>query len=94
MSGLLEVGVTGDSGTYSSSLLSGTIIDIQDYASTSVAKPFRSLTGFDANGAGRCEINSLLWYGTSAINTITITTGTTGRYWSTTSVFSLYGIKG
>lgn len=74
------------------------IIDIHDYASTSKNKTIRTFSGTDSNGGGygqAVSINSGLWRSTSAIDSITLyyDQGGTG-YFSTTSSFALYGIKG
>ena len=71
-----------------------TVIDILDYASTSKNKVTRTLAGYDVNGAGGLIfLSSGLWMNnTTAINTITITPGSSN--WAQYSQFALYGIKG
>lgn len=71
------------------------IFDIHDYASTSKNKTVRNISGTDTNGAASAEmwLSSGLWMSTSAINSITLKSTGTGN-WTTSSVFSLYGIKG
>lgn len=73
------------------------VIDILDYANTSKYKTTRTLQGFDQNssatGASWAGIASGLWMSTSAINSITIITGTGSNFLSA-SRFALYGIKG
>jgi len=72
------------------------IIDILDYASTTKAKTVRSISGLNFNTASTNEIillQSNLWTSTSAINSITIKTGG-GQNFATSTVVSLYGIKG
>jgi hypothetical protein len=67
------------------------IIDILDYGSTSKAKTIRCLTGVDANGSGYVGMQSGLWTGTSAINTIRLYSNDGNL--SANSRFALYGIK-
>lgn len=66
------------------------IIDIQDYASTSRNKTLRTFGGVDQNGSGLVELYSSLWINTSAINSIALSAGST---WIAGTTFSLYGIK-
>jgi len=71
------------------------IADIHDYASTTKYKTMRNFSGVDTNGVASTDINlsSGLWLSTSAINSITLSaTGSTA--WATSTVISLYGIKG
>jgi hypothetical protein len=70
------------------------IVDIVDYASTTKYKTSRMLGGYDSNGTNSQEINlfSHLWLNTNAITSITIY-GDGGNF-SSSTVFSLYGIKG
>ena len=68
------------------------IVDIHDYSSTSKYKTLRAFAGADDNDAtGQVALSSGLWMNTAAISSITITTS--GSF-MTSSVFSLYGIKG
>jgi len=67
------------------------VLDLLDYASTTKAKTLRGLGGFDANGSGTVELLSALFTTTSAITSITFTSGNS---YSTSSRFALYGIKG
>ena len=68
------------------------IIDIHDYASTTKFKTTRSFNGCDQNGAGYVRLSSGCWRSTSAVSSITI--GGSIFNFTTSSVFSLYGIKG
>jgi len=71
------------------------IIDIQDYASTTKNKTFRSFNGIDANTgttADRVILASGLFIDTTAITSITIDGA--GTAFTTASTFALYGIKG
>jgi hypothetical protein len=67
------------------------VMDILDYASTSKYKTVRILLGQDANGSGEVGLYSGLWMSTSALNRIDFNCG---QNYTTTSSFSLYGIKG
>jgi hypothetical protein len=69
------------------------IIDIHDYASTTKTKVFRSFHGQDRNGSGTVVMQSILWNSTSAITSISLTTGGSDTFVSG-STFALYGIKG
>lgn len=69
------------------------IVDILDYANTNKYKTTRNLMGFDYNGSGTIRLISGLWMSTSAINSITLTTGTSSN-WTGATQFALYGIKG
>lgn len=90
-------GLLPDSYTGTSNMMGVSIIDIQDYQSTTKNKTVRYFTGFDTNNTaggsgGRVGITSGAWYSTAAISTITITNS---RFnWTSNSVFSLYGIRG
>lgn len=74
------------------SIFSVGIIDVLDYASTSKAKPMRSLTGVDANGSGWLWMRSGLWTSTNAITTITLSSDN-GQNLKQYSCASLYGVK-
>jgi hypothetical protein len=72
------------------------IIDIQNYASTTQNKTLRLFEGTNNNTAtGEIGLNSALWLSTAAINSVTLTYNSSGSsYFTTTSSFALYGIKG
>jgi hypothetical protein len=75
-------------------IFAGTVIDILDYASTNKNKTIRSLSGFDANGSGEVDFNSILWMNSgTAISSIQLTTYS-GSNIAQYSSFALYGIKG
>jgi hypothetical protein len=65
------------------------IIDIHDYASTTINKTARLFLGNDQNGSGYVSISSGFRNNTAAINRIDIT-----QTFANGSIFSLYGIKG
>jgi hypothetical protein len=67
------------------------IIDILDYKDTNKYKVTRGLYGNDQNGSGRILFTSGSWRSTSAITSITFTTGANYAQYSS---FALYGIKG
>jgi hypothetical protein len=76
------------------------IVDILDYADTSKYKTTRNLSGFDNNGAGTNAWDKGFvqsaggnWRSTSAVSTITLTSGNGGNFAQYTQ-FALYGIKG
>jgi hypothetical protein len=69
------------------------LIDIHDYASTTKNKTVRFVSACETNtSVGAINLSSGLWINTNAITSITLTLGTPN--FTTTSVFSLYGIKG
>jgi hypothetical protein len=74
-----------------SSVFGAIIFDVLDYANTNKNKTSRVLGGVDNNGSGRMNLASGLWLNTSAINSLTITSGT-GSFVQYTSA-ALYGIK-
>ena len=65
------------------------IIDILDYANINKKKVSRELNGYDANGSGRVNYNSVLWNNTSAINQIALNFST----FQQNTQFALYGVK-
>tara|TARA_R110000868_G_C10489626_1_gene730112 strand:- start:30 stop:593 length:564 start_codon:yes stop_codon:yes gene_type:complete len=80
----------GRSGT---SIFSGFIMDILDYANTNKYKTTRTLIGWDQNGGGSINFESGLWMSTSAVNSITfVPTGVNN--WIEYTSLALYGIKG
>jgi hypothetical protein len=72
-------------------VFAATIIDIEDYSSTTKNTTVRYFTGEDQNGSGKIFIGSSSWMNTNAISTITIRCS---NNFTTGSTFSLYGIKG
>ena len=81
-------------GASASSNVFGTlVIDILDYANTNKNKTVRALTGFDNNGNGNVELNSLLYISTSAISSFSFYAGPAANNFTQYSSFALYGIK-
>ena len=78
----------------SANIVGAGIIDILDYADTNKFKTVRVLNGEDQNGSGYVYFNSSLWRSTSAITSIDIKTTSGTRYFTTSTTFALYGIKG
>ena len=73
-------------------VMGAAIVDIHDYVSSTKNKTVRSFSGADDNDTtGEVALCSGLWLNTSAINSITIFSADNLL---TSSVFSLYGIKG
>jgi hypothetical protein len=83
------VGITSNSNN-SAGIHEGAVIDILDYASTSKYKTTRSL--FGDQGINRIGLIGGLWQSTSAITQADVI-ASSGN-WTSTSRFSLYGIKG
>ena len=65
------------------------VIDLLEYANTNTYKTVRSLQGSDANGSGLVALRSGNWRSTSAITSITFSTG---KPWQQYSSFALYGV--
>jgi hypothetical protein len=68
-----------------------TLLDIQDYASTSRNKTIRFFNGGDSNGGGYSFLGSAVWQSTSAVTKISIQNG---NGYAAGTTFALYGIKG
>lgn len=83
-SGLLAITTTANAH-------SGVILDILDYTSTTKNKTVRLLGGY-ADSVSSVGLYSGLWINTSAISSIDLKAGTNN--FSSTTRFSLYGIKG
>lgn len=90
----ISMGVAPSSNA-NASLVSGTIVDVLDYTNTNKYKTFKTITGFDANGATTSYLDfvSGVWNNTSAITSITFVNNGSSAFTSTTK-FALYGIKG
>lgn len=73
------------------SIFTASIWDILDYTNTNKYKTTRSLTGYDANGAGGITFASGNWRNTNAVTSITMLAE--GNFVAN-SHFGLYGIKG
>ena len=86
-----NLGDAVNSGTGTSNMFSAGIVDVLNYANTSMYKTGRSLTGSDRNGSGNIYLLSSVWMNTAAINRIDITC--TGGNFAQYSSFALYGIK-
>jgi hypothetical protein len=84
-----RVGATG----LASNIFGVFVCDLLDYANTNKNKVTRNLGGYDANGSGRIDLDSGLWVNTSAVSTITLTSGG-GSALEQYSSFALYGIRG
>jgi len=87
--------ITGSNST--ANIMGTGILDIHDYASTTKNKTLRFFGGYDTNNGsdgGIISLQSSLWANTSAITSIDLRTDGFANFWSTNSVFSLYGIKG
>jgi hypothetical protein len=69
------------------------VIDILDAFETTKNKVTRALTGFHVGAGNAVELDSGLWMNTSAITSVTITASASANFTST-SRFSLYGLKG
>lgn len=78
-----------------SGVMSVGIIDIHDYASTTKNKTVRSITGNDSNGVntGYVALSSGLYKATTAVSSISLVDASAIAF-ATSTVVSLYGIKG
>ena len=85
-----RVGIIPSAGA-SANIMGTSIIDIHDYTSKTKNKTTRVFSAEDRNGAGNIYLTSSLWMNTAAINELTLHTASN---WTTTTVISLYGIRG
>ena len=67
------------------------VIDLLEYKNTNKNKTIRSLGGFDSNGTGFAQMDSMLWLSTAAITRLDFypITGNFAQY----SQIALYGVK-
>jgi len=79
--------------TAAASIMGVSIIDIVDYENATKYKTMRGFCGADFNGSGSSNLWSSAWLNTAAVTSITLLTNSTG-FFTTTSTFALYGIKG
>jgi hypothetical protein len=81
--------------TVATSSMGVSIIDVHDYSSTTKNKTVRYISGVNKNLGttdDRISLGSGLWINTAAITSVTLIPTQTA--FSTSTVFSLYGIKG
>lgn len=76
--------------TTGSSVFSGQIVDILDYASSSKTTTVRAFNGYDANGIGTVSIQSGLWTSTNSVTSIALTSD---GNWIQHTTAALYGVK-
>lgn len=86
----MDLGVIYDS---SSGYYGTTIIDIQDYSSSTRNKTLRGFSGQDLNGSGYLYLTSGMKNDTTAISSIYLKVRQGSRQFSAGSTFALYGIK-
>lgn len=77
--------------TANASTFGAAVIDILDYTNTNKKRTVRGLGGYDANGSGYVSYNSVGYFNTTAVTSITL--GTSASF-AQNSTFALYGIKG
>jgi hypothetical protein len=68
------------------------VIDILEYANTSIYKSIRGLSGWDSNGDGKIALTSGSWRNTAAVTSITLVPES--DLYKQYNQFALYGIKG
>ena len=78
--------------TQSANVFAVGVIDILDYANTNKNKTTRSLVGYDNNGSGIVDFDSLMYASTSAITRIDLALSG-GWNFAQYSSFALYGIR-
>ena len=74
-------------------VMSVSIIDIHNYASTTQNKTVRTMDGTDKNGSGLIWLRSGLFVDTTAISSLSLITSN-GNAFTTATQVALYGIKG
>jgi len=72
---------------------SASIVDILDYTSTNKNKTIRSISG-QVDSATNIYLNSGQAPSSAAITSLSLVVNTSGDFYTTSSRFSLYGIKG
>jgi hypothetical protein len=88
-----QIGCVVDSGTGATNTFGVGIVDILDYSNTTKYKTVRAFGGGDINAAGGfVRLQSGLWQSTSAITSLTF--NAVLNFFTSTTTFSLYGIKG
>ena len=94
--GVTTASIARSTGTDSAASIFGvSIIDIHDYASTTKNKTMRSFFGIDNNSAapaGVVGMRSVLYIGTTAITSLTLTSASSTSFVAG-STFALYGMK-
>jgi hypothetical protein len=93
--GYMNVANCNPCDSVASNIMGVSIIDVHDYASTTKNKVSRALSGADSNAVDatfKIVLSSGLWVNTAAITSIDLVSAT--GFWTTSTVFSLYGIKG
>ena len=94
--GVTNASIARSTGTNSTTGIFGvSIIDIHDYASTTKNKTIRGFFGIDNNSAapaGVVGMRSVLYIGTSAITSLTLTSASSTNFIAG-STFALYGMK-
>ncbi len=89
--GLVALSTQGNA----TSVFTGFVMDILDYANTNKYKTVRTLGGYDANGSGNVSLISVLWQSTNAITSIRIFANDgLNLNVSANAKFALYGIRG
>ena len=88
--GLVALSTQGNA----TSVFTGFIMDILDYANTNKFKTVKTLGGYDANGSGNIALMSCVWQSTSAITSIKIFANDGFNLnVSANATFALYGIR-
>lgn len=93
--GYINVANCNPCDSVASNIMGVSIIDLHDYTSTTKNKVSRALSGADSNAVDttfKIVLSSGLWVNTAAITSIDLVSATGN--WTTSTVFSLYGIKG
>jgi hypothetical protein len=81
------------SGSTSTNIFGGLVVDILDYANTSKNKTTRTLSGVDLNGSGQVGLTSGLWMSTAAVTSVTFQIPNALKLINQYSSFALYGVK-
>lgn len=86
--GLISINAGSTAGA---NIFGAAIIDILDYTNTNKNRTVRGLGGSDENGSGYVAYQSVGYFNTTAVTSITL--GTSASF-AQNSTFALYGIKG
>ena len=77
----------------SSTITTPMVMHIGNYANTTTFKPVVTRVAADRNGSGITALHVGQFLSTAAINRITFSSNEANNFWTTSTMFTLYGIK-